>query len=163
MAQDFFTYQVGMKFYLNGSLSPFLSKGKDMLEEVADRYKDSMLGARAATVLANAVGRPFFRIENNVITKTHKPDPQAALALTKPVLDMYQEKKSPALNLDYRQLVCQRAECMKASGEHDEAIGELTTLISDLKACGVNQPVLDEIEKYERSISTGGRKKRSAP
>jgi len=47
LAQDFFTDTVGLALYLQGSRSPFLKKGTDLLQEVADRYKDKPLGQRS--------------------------------------------------------------------------------------------------------------------
>jgi hypothetical protein len=67
MAQDYFSDQVGLSLYLQGSRSPFLSKGVDVLQELANHYKDSMLGAKIATALANGVSRPFFRVSRDAL------------------------------------------------------------------------------------------------
>ena len=73
-AQDFFSDAVGLGLYLQGSQSPFLSKGMGTIEEVADRFKDTVLGAKLALTLANSVAEPFFRIPNP--TSPNSPRPQ---------------------------------------------------------------------------------------
>ena len=52
----------GSALYLQGSQSPYLSKGMGVIEKVADRCKDTVLGAKLALTLANSVAKPFFRI-----------------------------------------------------------------------------------------------------
>ena len=78
LAQDYFSDDVGLSLYLQGSRSPFLEKGTGVLRELADRFKDSMLGVNAAVALAHGLARPFFRIEDPAAPKivlTAKPDP----------------------------------------------------------------------------------------
>lgn len=155
IAQDFFSYQVGMSLYLNGSQSPFLSKGMEVLESVADRFKDTMVGAKTATMLANSVSRPFFRIvdrENPVLTQTHSAAPDKALALTASALELYKQEKSKSLNIGYHQLVRNRAGYMINQGQKAEAKKEVAELYKDLAERGVNKPVLDEIKTFQESI-----------
>lgn len=152
LAQDFFTYQVGVSLYLNGSQSPYLSKGMGVLEEVAARYQDSVLGAKAATAVANSVAQPFFSIRDQKLIKIHEQKPQEALALTEPALKVYKEEKTRSLNLTYHNLVRQRVACLTKIGNNDEARSELATLRKDLKARGANEPVLNRIQAFEQTI-----------
>jgi len=152
IAQDFFTYQVGMSLYLGGSHSPFLSKGTELLEAIAERYKDTLIGAKVATTLAASIARPFFRIQEGVLTKTHSAEPEKALALTAPALAVYKREKARSLNIAYHQLVRSRGEHMVSLGRNAEAKKELTALRKDLAATGVNEPVLNEIKTYEETI-----------
>jgi hypothetical protein len=154
-AQDFFTYEVGMSLYLGGSQSPFLAKGMDVLEEMADRHKNSMAGIKAAITVANSVAKPFFRIQNNIMTKTHSPDPRRTLALTQPALKMFQKAKGTearALNIGYHQLVRQRASSLVQLGQVDDAQQELRQLHDDLATRSVNQSVLNEIAAFQAAI-----------
>ena len=61
-AQNYFTNEVGMTLYLQGSRSPYLKKGVEIFEDLAARQKDTELGAKISVALANGVSRPFFRI-----------------------------------------------------------------------------------------------------
>lgn len=141
-----------MSLYLNGSQSPFLSQGMELLESIADRFKDTLLGAKVATTVANSVARPFFRIQDGVLTKTHSADPAKALQLTESSLALYKGEKSKLLNIPYHQLVRQRAQCRVAMGQNAQAKQEIDTLRRDLAERGVNEPVLNEIKAYEDSL-----------
>ena len=93
--------------YLNGSQSPFLSRGKAILEDVASKYNDTLLGAKIVTVIARAEARDFFRIKNrrnSVLVKTHSADPKKALDLTASALDVYRKANQKELNLLYHEL-----------------------------------------------------------
>jgi len=65
LAQDFLRPEVGLNLAFDGSGSPRLKKGLDVLRETAHRYEDEMLGAKAASVVANAAARPFFQVVQN--------------------------------------------------------------------------------------------------
>ncbi|WP_205525606.1 hypothetical protein [Pyxidicoccus trucidator] len=150
-AQDFFTHAVGLSLYLGGSRSPFLRKGMDTLEDVADRYKDSPLGAQAALTVANSRARPFHRREDSRIVRTHEAEPEVALDLSGRALDVYRRQRSPAFNLTQHRVAEQRAKLLAGMERKDEAKQELTTLEGDLRDKGVNDVVLRSIrEKRER-------------
>ena len=153
--QDFFAYEVGMSLYLGGSQSPFLAKGMRVLEELADRQRKSMVGIKAAITVANSAAKPFFRIQGNAMTKTHRPDYQRTLRLTQPALKHFQRVKgvqAKALNIEYHNLVRQRAQSLVQLGEVAVAQNELTLLQRDLNARAVDQVVLDEIQAYKAAI-----------
>jgi hypothetical protein len=155
LAQDFFTHEVGMSLYLGGSQSPFLKKGMERLEEMAERYSDSLVGAKAASVVANSVAQPFFRIddpENPALTQTHEPDPERALALTQPALEIFEGTNEPAHNLAYHQLVRSRADYLVMQGKEDEAKEELNDLRKELEGRGVNEAVLNHIKEYAEDL-----------
>lgn len=147
LAQDFFSYQVGMALYLGGSLSPFLKTGMDLIRGLVDgiKEKDSMLKTQLSTVLATAVSEPFHRIQKGKVTRVSEADPEEALKLTEPALVTLRKEKSKDLNLAYRGLVEQRVENFVALGNTAEAKKELTTLQKDLKTQGANPNILDEI------------------
>ena len=152
LAEDFLTYQVGMSLYLGGSRSPFLSQGMDVLEEIADRYKDRLVGAEAATTVAASVARPFFHLQDSVMTKTHDADPERALALTEPAVALYRREEERALNITYHRLVDSRVKSLEALGENDKAKEELAALHDDLEGRGVNEVVLADIKAYQESL-----------
>jgi len=148
LAQDFFSYQVGMALYLGGSLSPFLKTGMDLIRGLVDgiKEKDSLLKTQLSTVLATAVSEPFHRVQKGKVTKVSEADPEEALKLTEPAVVTLRKEKSKDLNLAYRDLVEQRVENFIVLGNTTEAKKELTTLQKDLKAQGANLNILDEIK-----------------
>ena len=152
LAQDFFTYPVGMSLYLNGSRSPFLAKGADVLEDVADQYKGSYLGAKAAMTMANSYSQPFFRVRENILYEEFPPDPEKALALTDSVLTLFKKDTAKSNNLSYHQLVRSRTENLVALGKDAQAKREVATLRSNLTKRGVNLPVLQELDDFAASI-----------
>jgi hypothetical protein len=163
VAQKFFTYEVGMSLYLNGSQSPFLSSGKEVLESVSDRFGDTLLGAKASKVLAEAEARPFFRVQDQALKQTHSPDYSKALKLTEPALEVYKSKKQKALNISYHNLVQSRVNANMKLGKTKDAQSELLELRKDLDNRGVNQSVLRNIESLEEStgkpVKRKGRKR----
>lgn len=153
LAQDFFTYQVGMSLFLNGSRSRFLAKGMDLLENLVDRYKDTFLGAKVATALIKSVARPFFQIDKKqVLTKTYAGDPEKALSFSAAAQGVFHKEKVKALNLVYHKLVRDRADCLAELGQPEKAKKEVATLRKNLAARGVNEPVLNDIKVYEDSL-----------
>jgi len=152
IAQDFFSYQVGMSLYLNGSRSSHLSDGMGVLESIAERYKDTLLGVKVATTLADSTARPFFRIKDRVLTRTYSADAEKALVLTEPALALHKREKTKSLNIAYHQLVRRRTDYMVKLGRNAEAKKEVATLRKDLAARGVKESVLSRIKAYEESI-----------
>jgi hypothetical protein len=152
IAQDHFTYETGMALYLNGSSSPFLEKGMDTLQTMADRYQESPVGAHLSLVLGQNLVRPFFRIEDGKLVEARAANPEEALALTARALEQQKRDESTFPNITYHQLRRTRADLMAAMGEKAEAKKELKTLVKDLKERGVNEPVLNEIEAYAKAL-----------
>jgi hypothetical protein len=152
LAHDFFTDEVGLSLYLGGSQSPFLSEGMELLEDIAGRYKETLLGAKAATTVASSVARPFFRLQDGVMSKTHSAEPEKALALTEPALELYRSEDSKPLNIAYHQLARSRAEFLQTLDQNEKAKEELAALQEDLKDRGVNKVVLSDIKAYRESL-----------
>jgi hypothetical protein len=160
LAQDFFTYPVGMSLYLGGSQSSHLEQGMDTLREVAARFTDSLVGAKAASVVAESVARPFFQIQEKdkqrILRQTHRPQPEEALQLTEPVLSVYRSaagREARALNLGYHHLIRNRSKYLAQVDQEQRAREELATLREDLAKRGVHEPVLEEIRAYEQSLT----------
>jgi hypothetical protein len=156
LAQDYFTYPVGMALYLDGSQSPFLESGMNVLQTVADQFKDTAVGAKAAITVANSVGHSFYRVQEkakkSALVQTHKADPRQALKLTAPALAFYNRQKTKAFNLPHHELVRSRAELLVQTGDNAKARQELAALRKELKARAVNESVLNAIEAYEKKI-----------
>lgn len=155
LAQDFFTYEVGLNLYFGGSQSPYLSKGMDALQEIVSRFGETRMGAAVASATARGVARPFFRIRDYrepVLSKTHKGDPNAALRLTVPALKLYRQEKGKSVNLPHHDLVRQRCEFLVATGQPEKAKQEAKDLIGDLSKRDVNKPVLDAIKKWSDAL-----------
>jgi hypothetical protein len=155
LTKDFFTQEVGMSLYLGGSRSPFLQKGMDVLEDLADRFSDSFLGAKLAFAIADSIGRPFFRIqdpENPTLTRSHPSDPRKALALTQHALDVYRQTRDRSQNIAYHQLTRKRAEYLAAQDQRLKAKDELAQLCADLGQRGVNKTVITDIKAYAEKI-----------
>ncbi len=154
-AQDFFTNEVGLSLYLNGSQSPFLKKGMEVLESIARSKANTLAGAKIASIVAQSVADDFFRIQKPdkpKLVRTHTADPKLALELTDAALKLARREKIRELNLFYHSLVRERAGFLAAAGQKEEAKKELQTLRRDLAARDVNQPVLEEIKAFEQSL-----------
>ncbi len=151
-AQDFFTHAVGLSVYLGGSRSPYLRKGMDLLESVADRYRDAPLGARAALTLAQSRARPFHRQEDSRFVRAYEAEPEEALEYSERALDVYRQQRSRAFNLTQHALVDQRAKLLASLDRKDEARQELTDLRQDLSQRGVNDVVLRSIRAREEKL-----------
>jgi hypothetical protein len=152
IAQDYFSDQVGLSLYLQGSRSPFLTKGVDVLQDLVDRYKPSMLGAKIATALANGVSQPFFRITTKdggspKVVMAAQADPKEALKLTARPLELLRESNDKLRNLAYARVVRRRAEYFAAAGTPEKAKGELSELQRDLASRGANPPVIQGIRQ----------------
>ena len=154
-AQDYFSDAVGLSLYLQGSRSPYLKHAVAVLEDIADRFKDSVLGANIAMALAHGKSRPFFRIgdpQTMKMQKAEEADPAAALRLTDPALKVLHQQKDKALNLAYGRVVRRRVQYHQAVGSVDAAKDELRTLQRDLAQRGANAPVLRGYQAIEESL-----------
>jgi sulfur transfer complex TusBCD TusB component (DsrH family) len=96
--------------------------------------------------------RPFFHLQDGVMVKTHDAEPDRALALTEPALEVYKREEAKALNIEYHRLVRSRAESLEALDENERAKAELATLHDDLEARGVNETVLADIKAYQENL-----------
>lgn len=152
LAQDYFSYEGGMALYLNGSSSPYLEKGMDTLQTIAEKYEETPAGAQLSVVLAENLARPFFRIEEGKLKEARAADPKEALALTSRALEQQERDDSTFVNIDYHRLRRTRADLMVSMDEQAEAKEELSTLVKYLKKRGVNKPVLDEINAYAKDL-----------
>ena len=155
-AQDYFSYEVGMNLYLDGSRSQYLEKGFDLLREMSEKHKKSLLGAKLSMTVANCLTQPFFHVvekgEQLKLDQTHKAEPREALRLTNAAVDVYRKTRQKSLNLSYRQLVSQRVDCLVALERPEAAVKELDQLEKDLKKTGANPPVLKQISDLSQTI-----------
>jgi hypothetical protein len=167
-AQDYFTDEVGLTLYLQGSQSPYLKKSTDVLADLADRLKGTEAGAKISVVLANAVSRPFFRIDHAqtspVMKRSASADPKLALAMTEQALDVYRKESRKTANLAYGRVVRRRAAYHEDAGTPDLARAELEALASDLAQRDANAPVVNEYLQMASKLPGGGEAaKRYAP
>jgi hypothetical protein len=75
-----------------------------------------------------------------------------ALTMTDKAIEQNERDSTTFTNITYHQLRRTRADLLVASGKNAEAKKELNILTKDLRKRGVNQPILDEIDAYARSI-----------
>jgi len=163
-AQDYFSYEVGMNLYLEGSRSTYLETGLDLLADMSEKYKDSLLGAKIATTVANSFTQSFHSIKGGrqavegsqllKLTKSHDANPEEALRITEPAIDMLRKSKKKSLNLSYRQVVGQRVDCLLALQRPEQAKDELNQLHDDLSKTGANPPVLRQIQNLAIQIGS---------
>jgi hypothetical protein len=149
IAQDYFSYDVGMNLYLNGSHSPFLEKGINRLREIAAKMPGQAVGVQAAQVVANSLRRPFYRLDQYpkqpVMIKAFDADPEQALLLTAPGIEFYEKKGVKEDNLAYHKLVKTRVDLLAQTGKKAAAKKEYNNMLRLLEARGVKQAVLDVI------------------
>jgi hypothetical protein len=160
-AQDYFTHSVGLALYLQGSRSPFLKNGTAVLQQLADQYRTSALGTKLAVTLANGVSKPFYRVvgdnpDETQLKQTETADPQQALALTQPALELYRKDDSKSNNLAYSRLVLRRADYFRAVGDASRADGELAQLSNDLANRNANKAVVDKYRNMTGSPNPDG-------
>lgn len=154
LAQDYFSYAAGFCMALDGSRSEHLRGGRHALETIAERCADSLVGARVAMKLAQGLARPFFSVEpsRRKLEKRAGADPDGALKLTDAALKVVREADEKALNISYNELVRQRAGLLVGKNKKAQAKRELEAMRKTLGNRGVNQPVLDDIAEYEKSL-----------
>ncbi|HEU4712142.1 MAG TPA: hypothetical protein VFS76_11285 [Pyrinomonadaceae bacterium] len=164
-AQDYFSYEVGMNLYLEGSRSEYLRKGFNVMKDMSEKYSDSLLGAKLAATVANSLTKPFFSVEptdaypetrEKLLTKTHDADPQAVLEMTASAVDLIRKRNEKALNLSYRQIVGQRVHCLVSLERNEDARSEINQLYEDLQNTGANPPVLRQIRAFADEVDTAG-------
>ncbi|HEX6718237.1 MAG TPA: hypothetical protein VF088_14055 [Pyrinomonadaceae bacterium] len=164
-AQDYFSYEVGMNLYLEGSRSRYLEKGLNLMTHMSEKYADSLLGAKLSATVANSLTKPFFSIEDQPkdpelktlkLKKIYDADPEAALQKTATAVEVIRNRKEKALNLAYRQMIGQRVDCLLALQRTQDAQRELDTLHDDLQNTGVNPPVLRRIRALSEQIDAAG-------
>jgi hypothetical protein len=170
-AQDYFSYEVGMSLYLEGSRSPYLKAGMELLTDFADRYKDRLLGARAALAVANSLARPFHLIEMAApappsapsrfaaaperlrgasgperVAKVAKlePDTGRASQLLEGALGLFEAAAAP-LNLTTNRVVRQLAGTLAEAGQADRIRPFVTGALDALRGRGVHVNVLQDI------------------
>lgn len=146
IAQDFYTQDVGIALYLEGSSSPFLRNGMDVLQEIAARYAGSPVGTRVGMLLAKNLTRPFRRIEDGVLRVSRPAQLDDAMTFTEPALKQLQNEPETIEPITHAELRRTRAHILRDMDNSEGAREELKTLSGELEKRGVNRPVLDSIE-----------------
>lgn len=162
-AQDYFSYQVGMSLYLFGSRSPLLAKGRAVIEELADRHQDSMLGVRLRSALARSVEKPFFGLEDSKVKQLAEADPERALELLEPAVEQLRRQSKPELNLTYRNLAVRQAALKAETGLAEQARQAYSSLSQDLERRGVNAPQVEAVRKLGSEINGGSGPEEPSP
>ncbi len=151
-AADYFGHDVGMALYLRGSSSPFLKKGMDALQDMADHYKDTAVGSHIALALAENLASPFHRIEKGKLKLTRNVEAKTALQLTANALATQKKDESTLTNLDYSECFQTRARLMALSGKKAEARKELRALAGTLTKRGVKSAVVGAIDAFAKRL-----------
>jgi hypothetical protein len=165
-AQDYFTDDVGLTLYLQGSRSPYLANGVRVLEGLSDQFKDTELGAKIAMTLANGVSQPFYRMQDpqsQKMVRTSDADPQQALTMTESALKLYRNDKSKSSNLAYSRVVQRRADYHEEAGNPGQAKQELQTLAQDLTARGANAPTVERYRQRANKLADSNGKQPAPP
>lgn len=162
-AQDFFSHGVGMSLFLNGSQSPFLKKGMDVLRDVKERFPNKPLAVHAASALAAAAARPFYRLERpspttrerRKLVRTHAPAPQQAFELTVAASNVLAQSSDRDVNLSDRKLALQRARYLVAMNEPGQAKELLETARVRLATRGVKAAARERMAQIDSAIVEG--------
>jgi len=163
LAQDFFSYTVGMNLYLGGSPSRYLEKGLIVLRTLAERFPDRITGAKAAITVARSEADSFYRLDETKekLSKAKDADPEAALAHSDTALELFRTTRSPALNLEYHALARDRSAWHERLGDAASARSEMESMRDDLADRGVNDTVLRDIGESAEMIAAAAPKKTS--
>jgi hypothetical protein len=159
VAGDFFRGDTGLALYLNGSRSPHLKKGLEVLETVAERTKGELIGAKIAMQIAEGRARSFFRMPEQAdprkkakLTRAEKADPAGALRLTEPALKTLRGDKTPTMNLCYGRLIRRRANYHQAAGNVEAGKREIAAARKELSDRGVHAKALTMYEKIQKNL-----------
>lgn len=158
LAQDVFSYPVGISTYLGGSPSPHLERGMDVLEDLVGRYPDTLVGAKAAIVVGNAVSQSFYRIkpESNTLVRMQAGDPEATKDVAKAALGRKGRGKQALTSLASHALASTRTAWLSAGEEGDSLAGlraEAVSMRDDMSAQGISSEVLDELNAFASAIA----------
>ncbi len=150
-AQDFFSPEVGLSLYLQGSQSPFLTGGMERLREMIERFQGDALSRGLAERIAPGVGRDFHRVTSGQLQRVYAAAPAEALKLTDQALAFYhQAMTDQELNLPYHKLIQQRMGWHQMINDQAAAENEVKRLQADLGKRGVKRTVLERIGDYLR-------------
>ena len=149
---EFYSKNSGMALYVNGSDSPFLQQGMQILNRLSKEYIDSSVGAQISLLLAKNLARPFHRIIDSKWIETRKADPTKALDLLKTSVHQHEKDEETFTNLSYHNCRRIEADILSNMGKKDEAKDILSDLISYLDTQKVKQYVLDEISEYSKNL-----------
>jgi hypothetical protein len=152
IAQDFFNYNTGMALYLNGSSSPYLKKGMETLETVAEKFQKTPVGANISLVLANDLSKPFHRIEKDKLVQVRSANPEEAFSRVNRALDQQKKDDSTFTNLGHHHAVRTAVDLLITMDKKDLAKTELDLLVKTLEKKGVNKPVLDDIKSFAKKL-----------
>ena len=153
LGSRYYARETGLVLYLGGSSSPFLQSGHDTLSEVCERFPQSRATAEIASVLATDLARPFHRIDaKNRLRTARDADPTAALKLTDAALSVQSKDKGALTNLGLARVARTKASLMVETRQKAAARKEINAVVSRLKKGGVNQPVLDELQAFAKSL-----------
>lgn len=150
-AADYFSYEAGTVLHLQGSRSPRLEKGWDVLADLAEQLKDNPVGAHLSLSLAHGLARPFLSREGEKL-KEKKPELEAALKFLNRALEQHNQDNATFDNLLYHQCRRARATALAGMGKNKEAADELEALASELKRRGAHPPVLKEITEHAKKL-----------
>ncbi len=152
LAQDYFDTNVGLALSFGGSSSPYLSGGMNTIENLAERFTDTALGAQLSLALAQNQARPFHRIQKNKLVKIRDANPDSALSLTDRALKQYKKDKSILSPIMLHECSRLRAEMQTARGDKAGAGKEIDNLLKELKRLKVKNAVLDGIVAFGKSL-----------
>jgi len=157
LAQDYFSKEVGLSLYMNGSKSEHLAKGMACIQKVQQMAaKDSALAAKLAMPLSNALAQPFHKIalikNKKQVKQVYKGNPKEALdLLTTPVAYCIKNKQMHN-NLFFEKAIHSKVDCFLDMNDKKEAKEELQLLNKHLSGRNVNQNVLSEIDKKIQAL-----------
>ena len=162
LAQQFFTKDVGTCAYFGGSRAKRLRPALDLLQSIARRRENDVMGADLALTIVKGMCRPFFGLrEGNgssdrpyALEVLEESAPELAVDLTNRALAFYRSQGSERTNISQRRLVFTRARALKAQGNTEQAARELLELYSHFQT-RVNPPVLADIQTFARSLLGG--------
>ena len=146
------SHDVGMHLYLRGSNSPYLEKGKNILEKLKSLQEKSSRGASLSDILASLESRHFFKVqENGKLKEIHKPDYNKVLEISEPAKEFYIGTKDKHYNLKLRNIINTRKKALKGLKRSKEAQKELRDLANNIVE--PKESVLKEIEKQEKQLA----------
>jgi hypothetical protein len=148
LSQNWFSSSMGMILYLQGSPSPFLSKGVDLLNEVMERFPGSMIAVVAAEALARTAGMDLFEIDRGsspALRRIHSADTTRAVEILDQAIRFFKQARSRHFNIPYHRMARRLSDYKRIAGDERGARSVLRELGKDLEARGVRKQVISDI------------------
>jgi len=153
LAGDLFRRDAGLAMYFGGSASAHLASGMDTVRATIDELPVGSARAQLAYTIAPTFTEQRFRVNDKLkVVRARPAEPDEALALMDIAVETQAEDAYTLSSITEHHLHRHRATVMAKSGQKTEAKRDLARLAKRLVRAGVNQPVIDDLTGFSKSL-----------